>query len=153
MSFGNAFGAFASGAATGAALGQSFKGATKEAKPSKASGDQAKPVGFELGQGLVSGDMGKSEVAESKGSGDSWGTLSAILGGLGGGGAGGAGGSPGGAAAMIGLAAAPELLKSIKPDSLGGMAAIGLGPALLEKTGGGGALLGGLGTKLMKKLF
>lgn len=152
MSFGNAFGAFASGAATGAALGQSFKGAKKEAAPSTASVDQDKPVGFELGQGLVSGDMGKAEIAGSEGSGESWGTLSAILGGLGGGGAAGASGSPGGAGAMLGLAAAPALLKGINPKSVGDMAAIGLGPALIEKTGGG-ALLGGLGTKLLKKIF
>jgi hypothetical protein len=84
MSFGEAFGAFASGAMGGAALGKSFKGMKPLAATKIVGGsDGGKPVGFGIGEDLVSGTLGSSSTAagDTKSS-SPWSFLSGILGNL-----------------------------------------------------------------------
>lgn len=89
MSFGSAFGAFASGAASGTALGKGFMD-SKAAKAAStiagnSDGGGGKTVGFGLGQDLVSGKVGASTTAaDASAPSGPWAVLSGILGNLGG---------------------------------------------------------------------
>ena len=89
MSFGNAFGAFASGAAGGMAMGKHLKqGLSDKALSDTVTPDGDKPTGFGLGESLVSGEAGSATFAASPTEGSDkskpWSSLSSLLDGLGG---------------------------------------------------------------------